>query len=48
MTQPFVILTVLAYLASMGLYLNFLYSGKVLIGRLATAWLALGRNLFVP
>jgi HemX protein len=42
MTQPFVILTVLAYLASMGLYLNFLYSGKVLTGRLATILMLLG------
>jgi HemX protein len=42
MTQPFVVLTVLAYLASMGLYLNFLYSGKALTGRLATALMLLG------
>src|SRR5262252_10239105 len=33
---PFVYLTVLAYLASMGLYLRFLYKGKKLTGRLAT------------
>ena len=31
---PFVYLTVLAYLASMGLYLRFLYRGKELTGRL--------------
>jgi len=42
MTQPFVILTVLAYLASMRLYLNFLYSGKALTGRLATTLMFLG------
>lgn len=42
MTQPFVILTVLAYLASMGLYLSSLYSGKELTGRLATVLMFLG------
>ena len=42
MTQPFVTLTVLAYLASMGLYLNFLYAGKELTGRLATMLMFLG------
>jgi HemX protein len=42
MTQPFVILTVLAYLGSMGLYLNFLYTGKELTGRLATVLMLLG------
>jgi HemX protein len=42
MTQPFVILTVVAYLGSMGLYLNFLYTGKELTGRLATALMFLG------
>lgn len=42
MTQPFVILTAVAYLGSMGLYLNFLYTGKELTGRLATALMFLG------
>jgi len=42
MTQPFVMLTLVAYLASMGLYLNFLYTGKELTGRLATALMFLG------
>ena len=42
MTQPFVILTILAYLASMGLYLSFLNSGKELTGRLATTLMFLG------
>ena len=42
MTQLFVVITVLAYLASMGLYLRFLYSGKELTGRLATSLMFLG------
>ena len=42
MTQTFVILTVLAYLLSMGLYIRFLYTGKELTGRLATILMFLG------
>src|ERR1700687_5620531 len=42
MTQTFVILTVLAYVSSMGLYLRFLYSGKELTGRFATLLMFLG------
>jgi HemX protein len=42
MNQTFVLLTVLAYLLSMGLYMNFLYTGKELTGRLATLLMFLG------
>src|SRR5580704_17941868 len=42
MHQTFVLLTVLAYLLSLGCYLQFLYTGKVLPGRLATLLLFLG------
>jgi len=42
MTQTFVLITILAYLLSMGLYLRFLYTGKHLTGRLATAVMFLG------
>lgn len=42
MTQTFVVITVLAYLASMGLYIRFLYTGKEFTGRLATALMFLG------
>ena len=42
MTQMFVMLTVLAYLLSMGLYMGFLYSGKEITGRLATVLMFLG------
>lgn len=42
MNQLFVVLTVLAYLSSMGLYLRFLYSGKHLTGRFATLLMFLG------
>jgi ABC-type uncharacterized transport system permease subunit len=42
MTQMFVVITVLAYLASLGLYLGFLYSGKDLTGKLATMLMFLG------
>jgi ABC-type uncharacterized transport system permease subunit len=42
MTQTFVAITVLAYLASWGLYLRFLNTGKELTGRLATALMFLG------
>jgi ABC-type uncharacterized transport system permease subunit len=42
MTQTFVAITVLAYLASWGLYLRFLNSGKELTGRLATALMFMG------
>ncbi len=37
MNHMFVMLTVLAYLLSMGLYMSFLYTGKEVTGRLATA-----------
>lgn len=42
MSQIFVLLTVLAYLLSMGLYVRFLYTGQELTGRLATLLLFLG------
>lgn len=42
MNQLFIAMTVLAYLTSMGLYLRFLYTGKELTGRLATAMMFLG------
>ena len=42
MNQTFNAITVLAYLASMGLYLRFLYSGKDLTGKLATLLMFLG------
>jgi ABC-type uncharacterized transport system permease subunit len=42
MTETFVVLTVLAYLASLGLYLRFLNAGKEMTGRLATAFMFLG------
>lgn len=42
MTQIFVFLTVLAYLASMGLYMSLLYTGKEVTGRLATVLMFLG------
>ena len=42
MTQTFIVVTVLSYLTSMGLYLRFLNTGKELTGRLATALMFLG------
>src|SRR5271163_233357 len=42
MTQTFVVITVLAYLTSLGLYIRFLYTGKEFTGRLATALMFLG------
>jgi ABC-type uncharacterized transport system permease subunit len=42
MTHLFVVITVLAYLASLGFYLRFLNTGKELTGRLATALMFLG------
>jgi len=36
MTQTFVLLTVLAYLLSMGLYMRYLYTGQEMTGRFAT------------
>jgi HemX protein len=42
MSQTFVILTVLAYLLSMGLYWRFLYTGKDLTGKLATLLMFMG------
>ena len=42
MNHTFVILTVLAYVLSMGLYMGFLYSGKEITGRLATVLMFLG------
>jgi hypothetical protein len=38
----FVMLTVLAYLLSMGLYMSFLYTGKEVTGRLATILMFMG------
>jgi len=42
MNQTFVVITILAYLTSMGLYLRFLYSGRDLTGRLATMLMFFG------
>ncbi len=42
MNHPFPILAAVAYLLSFGLYVRFLSTGKVLIGRLGTLSLALG------
>ena len=42
MTQMFVLLTVLAYLLSLGLYIGLLYTGKEITGRLATVLMFLG------
>src|SRR6266849_5320173 len=42
MNHIFVILTVLAYLLSMGLYMSFLYAGKDVTGRLATVLMFMG------
>jgi ABC-type uncharacterized transport system permease subunit len=42
MSNPFLILTTLAYLLSLGLYVRFLYSGRELTGRLGTLLLTLG------
>jgi len=42
MSQTFVLLTVFAYLLSMGLYIRFLYTGQERAGRLATLLLFLG------
>jgi len=42
MTQGFVVITVLTYLASMALYFRFLNTGKELTGRLATTLMFLG------
>jgi ABC-type uncharacterized transport system permease subunit len=42
MTQTFVLITVLAYIASWALYLRFLNTGKELTGKLATALMVLG------
>lgn len=42
MSQTFVLLTVLAYLLSMGLYTRFLYTGQEITGRLATLLMFLG------
>lgn len=42
MTHTFVMLTVLAYLLSMGLYTRFLYTGQEVTGRFATLLMFLG------
>jgi ABC-type uncharacterized transport system permease subunit len=42
MNVIYIYLTILAYLASMGLYLRFLYTGKEMTGRLATAFVIAG------
>jgi len=42
MTQMFVLLTVLAYLLSLCLYVSLLYAGKEIAGRLATVLMFLG------
>ena len=36
MNQTFLIVTIVAYLTSMGFYIRFLYSGKEFTGRIAT------------
>jgi len=42
MTQMFVLLTLLAYLLSLGLYVSLLYTGKEITGRLATVLMFIG------
>jgi HemX protein len=42
MSNPFLILTIIAYAASLSVYLRFLYTGKEVTGRLGTVFLALG------
>lgn len=42
MNHTYLILTALAYLLSLGLYLQFLYTGKELAGRLGSLFLAIG------
>src|ERR1700739_139676 len=42
MNHMFVMLTVLAYLLSMALYMSFLYTGKEVTGRLATVLMFMG------
>lgn len=42
MNQTFVLLTVLAYVLSMGLYILYLYNGQEIIGRFATVLMFLG------
>src|SRR5260370_7510194 len=42
MNHMFVMLTVLAYLLSMGLYMSFLYTGKEVTGRLAAVLMFMG------
>ena len=42
MNQSIILLTVLAYLLSMGLYVQYLYTGKEWTGRLATLLMFLG------
>src|ERR1700756_5036584 len=42
MNHIFVLLTVLAYLLGMGLYMGFLYTGKEVVGRCATVLMFMG------
>ena len=42
MKNPFLILTIVAYAGSLSVYLRFLYTGKEIIGRLGTVFLAAG------
>ncbi len=42
MIDPFLILTTVAYLSSLGLYIHYLYSGREFSGRVGTLLLALG------
>src|SRR5271165_619557 len=42
MTQTFVLLTVLAYILSMGLYMRYLYTGQEMTGRFATLLMLTG------
>jgi HemX protein len=42
MTHTFVLLTILAYLLSMGFYMRYLYTGQEIIGRFATVLMFIG------
>ena len=42
MNQMFIVVTIVAYLTSMGFYVRFLYSGKRFTGRIATILMLLG------
>jgi len=42
MNQTFIVVTIVAYLTSMGFYIRFLYAGKEFTGRIATILMLLG------